>query len=149
MKKWIILGMMVVSSSVFSADGIVLSYSIQSICELTDVLRIDQITSEELCEVMEGQRPETAIEFPKSFKAPLKMFVTSEYLSLLGEGESERFMIVDQTFYLRNVSGEILFSNDLQQWKPVMDFFTGQISVALSVEEQSPRLTISAEVHER
>jgi hypothetical protein len=56
---------------------------------------------------------------------------------------------IAESIYGRCIKDELLFSSDLMEWMPFMDFMTGNFSVGLSVNERQPALVIGGETNRR
>ena len=113
------------------------------------VIPVEHLTEKVLDELMEGRRPDVAVEFAAGSEIPVGFFLKGGLVQLK-EGRVEcgsvEFM---QTVYARSVGGNLLFSSNLTDWKPLLTFITGNASVALSIEHNRPALLFGAEVNRR
>lgn len=54
-----------------------------------------------------------------------------------------------QTFYARCVDQELILSTNLTDWKPFLEFLTGNASVSLNIQDGKPSIVVGAETNQR
>lgn len=113
------------------------------------IVNICNLTNQELNEIVQGHHPEIAVEFAAQTTLPVHFFLKGDLLNLI-EGEEKWGTIeIKQSFYARCVEQELILSSNLTDWKPFLEFITGQASVALSIEDGQPSIVLGAEVNRR
>lgn len=113
------------------------------------VIPVDQLTQDMLNALMEGKHPDAAVEFPAHTLIPVGFFLKGDLVEL-AQGRANCGQVeFKQRVYARNTGGSLLFSSNLQEWKPLFMFITGNASVALSIENEKPSLLFGAEVNRR
>lgn len=138
MKKFVI-----VLCALLASCGGLLSASYQNL----NVINITQLSDRDLNEIMLGQHPEVAVEFSAQTLFPLSMIVIGDLLNLTEKNIAD--IEVKQTFYVRRIEDRLLFSANLVDWKPLLEFITGYTSFSISIEEGKPLLSIGAEAQLR
>lgn len=153
MKKLLIvpLALMAICGSVFaaSADFPINSKTWETVSQNIKVINICDLTDSDLNEIMLGNRPEIAVEFSAQTTLPISFFLKGDLVNLVENDESFRAVEIMQTFYARCVQQELILSTDLTDWKPFLEFITGNVSVSLSIQEARPSIVIGAETNKR
>lgn len=153
MKKLVIvpLALMAICGSVFaaSADFPINSKTWETVSQNIKVINICDLTDNDLNEIMLGNRPEIAVEFSAQTTLPISFFLKGDLVNLVENGESFRAVEIVQTFYARCIQQELILSTDLTDWKPCLEFITGNLSVSLSIQEGKPSIVIGAETNKR
>lgn len=153
MKKLVIvpLALMAICGSVFaaSADFPINSKTWETVSQNIKVINICDLTDNDLNEIMLGNRPEIAVEFSAQTTLPISFFLKGDLVNLVENGESFRAVKIVQTFYTRCIQQELILSTDLTDWKPYLEFITGNLSVSLSIQEGKPSIVIGAETNKR
>ena len=103
------------------------------------VVTVCALSGEEFKQVVEGKFPDLAIEFSKDTVLPLNFYLKGDLLTFTGEQSSIGEVKVGQTFYARFEEGNLLLSLDLVDWKPFLEFITGEITVGLSIDDEQQR----------
>ena len=89
------------------------------------------------------------VEFPKGSKLPLQGILTGDLLTIL-DGQVTTQVEVQQTFYVKYQYNDLYVSSDLVNWKPLFfEFITGEASLKMGVVENTPTITISADINKR
>lgn len=153
MKKLVIvpLALMAICGSVFaaSADFPINSITWETVSQNIKVINICDLTDSDLNEIMLGNRPEIAVEFSAQTTLPISFFLKGDLVNLVENDESLRAVEIMQTFYARCVQQELILSTDLTDWKPFLEFITGNVSVSVSIHEGKPSIVVGAETHKR
>lgn len=90
------------------------------------------LTEELACGLMKGDYPNTALEIEANTILPLHLFMRGNLIDAV----SDVPVSLKQTVYLRYVGDNaFLFSTDLVEWKNFQDFFTGQATICLSIQD--------------
>lgn len=111
------------------------------------VVNICNLIDQDLNEIMQGFHPEVAVEFSAHTVLPISFFLKGDLINLVeNEGNFGRVEI-KQTFYVRCVQEELIFSFNLIEWKPFLEFVNGKASVSLSVQNGQPSIVFGAETH--
>ncbi len=113
------------------------------------VINICNLKDCELNEIMQGHRPEIAVEFSAKTKLPINFFLKGDLLMLEEGEENARTIEVKQTFYARSIGQELILSLNLVDWKPLLEFITGTASVALTIQDGQPSIVVGAEANHR
>ena len=117
-------------------------------CDLK-VINICDLSDQELNQAMEGEFPNLAIEFPSNTVLPINFYLKGDLLTLIDQQKNFGQVRVMQTFYVRCVDRQLILSSDLSDWKPFLEFITGQISVALSIQDKQPSIVFESETNRR
>ena len=110
------------------------------------VVNLFNLSEQELNELMDGKHPEVAVEFTANTVLPISFFLKGDLIQLTEEKFGQ--IQVKQTFYVRHVENEFVLSTNLSEWKPFLEFITGNISVGLSVDK-GPSFTFGSETNRR
>ncbi len=129
-----------ISSAKKSWDSVQQDFKVVNICDISE---------QELNRAMQGQFSELAVEFSENTILPLKLFLKGELVHLLVNKDDFEQVEVKKTFYARLVEGELFLSSNLSEWKPFLEFITGNISVFISVQDGKPSAEIGAEINLR
>lgn len=113
------------------------------------VVNICNLKDCELNEIMQGHRPEIAVEFTAQTKLPINLFLKGDFLTLEESEEKYGTIEIKQTFYARSIGQELILSLNLIDWKPCLEFITGTVSVALSIQDGQPSVAVGAEANHR
>lgn len=114
-------------------------------------VNILNLTNDEINTLVEGVTPHVAVEFSKDTILPLELFLKGNVIQIAnGDTISGMQVKIEQTFYIRCVKDDVLFSSDLIEWKPFFDFITGTCSLTLDVQDEHfPTISIGAELDSR
>ncbi|HEV8051982.1 MAG TPA: hypothetical protein VGP47_05760 [Parachlamydiaceae bacterium] len=112
------------------------------------VVNVCSLSDSDFNIIMLGNSPETAVEFKAQSSMPIGFYLKGDLVNLLEEGNFGNVEI-KQTFYIRSVEQELIFSTDLSEWKPFLEFVRGTLSVTLSIEDGKPFIVIGAETNQR
>ncbi|MBS4167511.1 hypothetical protein [Parachlamydia sp. AcF125] len=113
------------------------------------VVNIYNLKDCELNEIMQGHRPEIAVEFTAQTKLPINFFLKGDLLNLQASEEKFGTIEIKQTFYARSIGQELILSLNLADWKPFLEFITGTASAALSIQDGQPSIVVGAEANQR
>lgn len=117
-----------------------------SYCNDLKVHNVYNLTQQEINRITSGECPDVAIEFTKNSVIPLNIFLRGDLLSLMENKQQAIAQVqVNQTFYVRCVENEFVFSFNLAEWKPLLEFVTGTASVMLGTENGQVFVTVGAE----
>lgn len=113
------------------------------------VVKLHHLTNDELNEVMRGEHPEMVVEFPAQTTLPFNFFLKGDLVNLIGNEGNFGIVEIKQTFYARDLGEGVRFSTNLTEWKPFLEFITGNASLALTIQEGQPTIVLGAEVNHR
>jgi hypothetical protein len=113
------------------------------------IVPLYELSDQELTEAMQGLHPEMAVEFSAKTILPIHFFLTGDLIHLLENEGSCLSVEIQQTFYIRCVQEELMFSTNLMEWKPFLEFATGVASAGLNIQEGQPSLFIGSEANLR
>lgn len=153
MKRLVImpLALMAVCGSAFaaSAEFPINSKTWENVSQNPKVINVCDLTDSDLNEIMLGNHPEIAIEFSAQTTLPISFFLKGDLVNLVENNENFRAVEIVQTFYARCVQQELILSTDLTDWKPFLEFITGNASVSLSIQDGKPSIVVGAETNKR
>jgi len=121
----------------------------ENISQNQRVIGICSLSDQELNEIMLGYHPELAVEFSVGTKLPINFFFKGDLLDLVENKESSGSIEVKQSFYVRCVGKELIVSSDLTQWKPFLEYITGNFSITLNIQDGQPSIVIGVEANKR
>jgi hypothetical protein len=107
------------------------------------------LADNDLNEIMLGNHPEIAVEFSAQTKLPINFFLKGDLINLVENEGNFGVVEVMQTFYARCVQQELILSTNLTDWKPFLEFITGNVSVSLSIQDGKPSIVVGAETNQR
>lgn len=111
------------------------------------VVNICNLTDKDLNEI--GHHPEIAVEFSAQTTLPISFFLKGDLVNLIeNEGKCGEIEI-KQTFYARYVEDNLILSVNLTDWKPFLEFITGNASIALTPQGGKPSILFGAETNRR
>lgn len=145
------LALLAICGSVFAASA---DFPIQSKTWETDfqnvkVINICDLTDSDLNEILLGNHPEIAVEFSAQTIQPISFFLKGDLVNLVENNENLGAVEIIQTIYVRCVLQELILSTDLTNWKPFLEFITGNVSVSLSKQEGKLSIAVGAEINKR
>lgn len=108
------------------------------------IINICHVTDHDLNEMMLGHCPETIVEFSAQTTLSISLFLKGDLINFMGK-EPAGTLQIQQTFYARCIERELFLSADLLEWKPLLEFITGSISVTLDIQEGGPSVIMGAE----
>lgn len=112
------------------------------------VINVCNLADNDLNEIMLGHHPEMAVEFSAQTTLPISFFLKGDLVNLVDD-ENLRTVEIIKTFYARCVGQELILSTNLTDWKPFLEFITGNVSVSLSIQEGKPSFVLGAETYQR
>lgn len=113
------------------------------------IVKLSDLTENSLNELMRGNQPEIAVKFPSQTILPITFFLKGDLINLIESEEDCRQIKIMQTFYARCVHGELILSTDLKDWKPILEFITGEASFTLNVRDGIPSIVTGTEINRR
>lgn len=153
MKKLVImaLALIAICGSVFaaSADFPINSKTWEKVSQNLKVINVCDLTDNDLNEIMLGNHPEIAVEFSAQTALPISFFLKGDLVNLVENNENLRAVKIVQTFYARCMQQGLILSNNLRDWKPFLEFITGNASVSLSIQDGKPSVVVGAEANKR
>lgn len=135
---FIFLGLVTACMSLFAAPS-----------QKLQVINVCNLKDKELNKIMEGHRPEIAVEFSAHTMLPISLFLKGDLFNLVENEEKFGTIEIAQSFYVRCVGKELLVSSNLIDWKPFLEYTTGNFSIALSIQDEQPCLKVGAEFNQR
>ncbi len=153
MKKYALLSI-VFTLTCLSSFAVPTDFSInpkpwETLSQDVKIVQLTTLTDKDLNEIMEGQHPELAVEFATQTHLPVSFYLKGDFVNLAESNHKWGTLEIKQTFYGRCVGGELIFSSNLTEWKPFMEFITGTATVALSIEDGQPSIVIGSEINRR
>jgi hypothetical protein len=153
MKKLAImsLALMATCGSVFAApaDFPINSKTWETLSQNLKVINVCNLTDNDLNEIMLGQHPEMVVEFSAQTKLPINFFLKGDLVNLVENEGNFGVVEVIQNFYARCLQQELILSTNLTDWKPFLEFITGNVSVSLSIQDGKPSIVVGAETNQR
>jgi hypothetical protein len=137
------------SAFVTSADFPINSKAWETSSQNLKVINVCNLTDNDLNEVMLGHHPEIAVEFSAQTTLPISFFLKGDLVNLVENEGSFGAAEIMQTFYARCVGQELILSINLRDWKPFLEFITGNASVSLSIQDGKLSIVIGAETNQR
>lgn len=118
---------------------------------IIDFINVRDLSSDILMDIMTGKLPNLAIEFSEGDLFPLDLLLDGDLVSLVKSEGADLGVRFNRTVLLRNKKGKLLFSTDLQCWRPFRGFTTGKIQAGLNVndEEAGPVISFGVELNEK
>lgn len=113
------------------------------------VVNIHNVSSQEFKEIMQGHRSDIALEFTSGSVLPLNLFLKGNLVNLIDDIKDIKTIEIKQTFYARCIDKELILSSNLIDWKPCLEFITGNASVILNIQDGQPSVNLGAEVYRR
>ncbi len=121
----------------------------ETVSQNLKVINICNLADNDLSEIMLGHHPEIAIEFSAQTTLPISFFLKGDLVNLVENEQNFGAVKIVQTFYARCVGQELVLSTNLTNWKPFLEFITGNLSVSLSIQEGTPSIVVGAETNQR
>lgn len=153
MKRVVImpLALIAICGSVFAAlaDFPINSNSWENVSQNLVVINVCDLTDSDLNEIILGNHPEIAVEFSAQTTLPISFFLKGDLVNLVENDENFRTLEIVQTFYARCVQEELILSTNLMDWKPFLEFITGNASVSLSIQGGKPSILAGSETNKR
>lgn len=143
--QYLLLALMSLSGSVFASSPSQTEKGQNNTGAIT-VVAINQLTDELLNEIMAGNRPDIAVEFTEQTVLPISFFLTGDLVHLTTKEDNTGMLEVKQTFYARLEANGPLLSSDLNEWKPFLEFITGNASMTFHAQSG---FTLGAEIDKR
>lgn len=132
-----------------SADFPINSKPQENISQSLKTVNICNLTDADLNELIQGHHPEIAVEFSNQTTLPISFFLTGDLINLVKNEGNFEMVEIKQTFYARCIGKELILSTNLIDWKPFLEFITGNASVRLSIQDGHPSIVIGAETNRR
>jgi len=111
------------------------------------IVNILDLSGNDINEITQGSHPNTAIEFSAKTTLPISSFLKGNLINQTKDSYGE--ISVQKTFYARFSKNGLILSSDLVEWKPFLEFITGDISIALKVKDNTPSFVFGANVNKR
>ncbi len=144
-KMTIILTATCISAFAASADFPPTSKPWENLSQNLRVINICHLTDSDLNAIMQGHDPETAVEFSAQTTLPISFFLKGDLINLVENEEKFGEVEIKQTFYARYVEGDLVLSINLTDWKPLLEFITGNASAALTIQDGKPAVVFGSE----
>lgn len=153
MKKLAIMSIALIgvcgSAFAASADFPINSKTWETLSQNVKVINVCNFTDDDLNEIILGHHPEIAVEFSAQTILPISFFLKGDLVHFVKNEENFGAVEIVQTFYARYVDKELILSTNLIDWKPFLEFITGNVSVSLSLQDGKPSLVVGAETNQR
>lgn len=143
--------LMAICGSAFAAtaDFPIHSMTWETLAQNLKVINVCNLTDKDLNEIMQGNHPETAVEFSAQTTLPISFFLKGDLVNLVENEGNYGAVAIMQTFYARCVQQELILSTNLTNWKPFLEFITGTASVSISIQDGRPSIVVGTEVNQR
>jgi hypothetical protein len=153
MKKLAImsLALMATCGSAFaaSADFSINSKIWEPLSQNLKVINVCNLKDNDLNEIMLGLHPEIAVEFSAQTTLPISFFLKGDLVNLVENEGNFGTVEIMQTFYARCAGQELILSTNLTDWKPFLEFITGNASVSLNIQDGKPSIVVGADTNQR
>ena len=146
-KKMMLMFLATFCLATFAVPTLLYAKPVENRSQSVHVINVYDLTDQDVQQIMEGERPDIAVEFPAHISLPISFFLNGD-LAKLAESDLGQIEL-QKRFYLRCVQKELLLSTNLSDWKTVLEFITGNISVAFNIEEGEPTVKIYVEINQR
>ncbi len=113
------------------------------------VVQLSSLTDNDIKEIMAGHHPELAFQFAAQTHLPVSFFLKGDLVELAESNDKWGTIEIKQTFYVRCIGEDIILSSNLTDWKPFLEFITGNASLILNTEDGTPSIVIGAEANRR
>lgn len=113
------------------------------------VVQLNSLNDNDLKEIMEGRHPELAVELSAYTYLPVSFYLKGDLINLVENDEKWGNIEIKQTFYARCIGEGLILSSNLTDWKPLLDFITGNASVALNIQDGQPSIVVGSETNRR
>lgn len=150
MKKIVFLSFIsaaVIGYSLAAANYTINSKSWEDSCQSLRVINVCSLTDHDLHEIMQGHRPEIAVEFSAQTLLPISFFLKGDLLNLVEKEKKIGKIEIKQSFYVRCIGQELILSSNLIDWKPFLEFITGTASIELTIQDGQPSIVVGAETN--
>jgi hypothetical protein len=138
-----------VSAFATSADFPINSKPWENLSQNLRVVNIRHLTDSDLNEIMQGHHPKTAVEFSAQTTLPISFFLKGDLVNLTENEGKFGTVEIKQTFYARYVANDLILSINLTDWKPFLEFITGNASVTLAIQDGKPSIIFGSETNRR
>ena len=113
------------------------------------VINLSEISEQVLNEIVQGEHPDVAVQCCKGTQLPINFFLKGDLVNLTDDQVNLGRIEIQQTFYARCIESELILSINLNDWRPFLEFITGNASVALNIQNKESFITFGAEVNRR
>jgi hypothetical protein len=114
------------------------------------VISVQDLQSADLDIISESEGKGVIFMFPEGTLLPLQCSLNGGLASLTDPSALIGELEVKETFYVQYLEDDkLLLSQDLQEWKSYAEFFTGNLSIGISLQEGKPILSINLEANRR
>ena len=112
-----------------------------------DVCRFRDLNEKQIKKFVEGESPDLLLHLKRGERLPLTLTVQGSLLQFSGNELGP--LRVKRDLWLRNDSGEFLFSLDRHSWLTFQESFKGNISVSLNAKQKKSPLNLILEIDPR
>ena len=114
------------------------------------VVTVCNLSATDLEEITKGLHPDMAVEFSAHSIFPISMFLKGDLINLIQSPDKIGQIEVNQTFYARCLKeGDMILSIDLTEWKPILEFITGNVGFNFCIDDGQSNIKIKAEINRR
>lgn len=99
----------------------------------TDIIKLSEIDDSTLQALLAGELSDAIIHIEHGLELPLNLRLDGETFSVEPVTTLVR---THKSLYVRQESGNLFLSHDLQHWLPLEDFFHGQLSLSVNSEQE-------------
>ena len=110
------------------------------------VINLFDLDNINIQEFSQGKLNDYILEIPEGVTLPFKMTVKGDFLAVDSISELK---ILKTCFIRCQGEAEYLFSSDMQTWKEFSEFFTGQLSVSVEVQDEMPVAGLELQLNQR
>lgn len=113
------------------------------------VIALADLTEDDLLAFGQGLYPDLAVEFSAQTTLPISIDIKGDLASTLQDTENLGSVQITQTFYAKFSEDTLLLSSNLVDWKPFVEFATGQAFIGLMHENGHPVIKLGADFNRR
>lgn len=149
MNKWMILALTAFQCLTLPATAAVISATMQYSnhpTQTTPLIKAEQITDALLLQFSNGKMESIVIEFSEGSRFPLAIFLKGDLIAFNSGETSSMSLTCLRHFYVYLSADNILFSLDKMEWKPFMEFTTGNITAMCNAQNGIPAITLGADL---
>lgn len=115
--------------------------------QLVPVIEAKDLTEDVIAQFCAGELTNVIIAFPAGTIIPLQVILSGNLLALGNIDDAVPYFEMLQTIYVRHDGSNFIFSQDLQNWKQIADFLTGNISAVFGMQDSYPSFTLTVDVN--
>lgn len=114
-----------------------------------NVINFLSLNGEEMSSLMQNQDTDAILEIPANTILPIRFFMQGDTAIFSPKETKVGELSLRKKIYIRKTEENLLISTDLQTWKPFLDFFTGELSIQLGIDEHGHSITLGVDANQR